>query len=31
MWTGKDVTGSFYDKFEVLCGLGHVIEEEIMT
>jgi hypothetical protein len=31
MWTGKDVTGSFYDKLEVLCGLEQVIEDDIMT
>jgi hypothetical protein len=31
MWIGKDVTGRFYDQFEVLCELVQVIEEEIMT
>jgi hypothetical protein len=31
MWTGKDVTGRFYDKSEVICGLEQVIEDDIMT
>jgi hypothetical protein len=31
MWIGNDVAGSFHDKFEVLCGLEQMIEDDIMT
>jgi hypothetical protein len=31
MWIGKDVTGSFHDQFEVLCGLEQMIEDVVMT
>jgi hypothetical protein len=31
MWIGKDVTGCFHDKFEVLCGLEQIIEDDVMT
>jgi hypothetical protein len=28
---GKDVTGSFHDQFEVLCGLEQMIKYDDMT
>jgi hypothetical protein len=28
---GKDVTGSFHDKFEVICGLEQMIKDDVMT
>jgi hypothetical protein len=31
MWIGNDVAGSFPDKFEVLCGLEQMIEDDVMT
>jgi hypothetical protein len=31
MWIGKDMTGSFHDKFEVMFGLDQMMEEEVMT
>jgi hypothetical protein len=31
MWIGNDVTGSFYEQYEVKCELEQVIEEEVMT
>jgi hypothetical protein len=31
MWIGKDMTGSFHDQFEVLCGLEQMIEDDVMT
>jgi hypothetical protein len=31
MWIGKDVTGSFHDQFELLCGLDQVMDDEVMT
>jgi hypothetical protein len=31
MWIGNDVTGSFKDPFDVLCGLDQMIEDNIMT
>jgi hypothetical protein len=31
MWIGKDVTGSFQDQFDVLCGLEQMIEVDVMT
>jgi hypothetical protein len=27
----NDVTGSFYDKFEVLCELEQMLEDEVIT
>jgi hypothetical protein len=31
MWTGKDVTGRFHEKYEVICGLEQMIEDDVMT
>jgi hypothetical protein len=31
MWIGNDVAGGFHDKFEVLCGLEQMIEDDIKT
>jgi hypothetical protein len=31
MWIGKDVTGRFHDKFEVLFELEQMIEDDVMT
>jgi hypothetical protein len=31
LWIGKDVTGSFHDKFQILCGLEQMIEDDAMT
>jgi hypothetical protein len=31
MWIGMEVTGSIYDKFEVICGLEKMIWEDVMT
>jgi hypothetical protein len=31
MWIGEDVRGIFHDKFEVLCGLNLMIEDDVMT
>jgi hypothetical protein len=31
MWIGKDVTGSFHDKFEGVCGLDQMIEVDVLT
>jgi hypothetical protein len=27
----KDVTGSFHDQFELLCGLDQMIDDDVMT
>jgi hypothetical protein len=31
MWIGKDMTRSFHDQFEVMCGLDQMMEEDVMT
>jgi hypothetical protein len=31
MWIGKDFTRRFQDKFEVLCVLKEMIEDNVMT
>jgi hypothetical protein len=31
MWTGKDVTGLIHDKYDVVCGLEQIIEDDVMT
>jgi hypothetical protein len=31
MWTEMYVPWSFYDKFEVIYGLEHVIKDDVMT
>jgi hypothetical protein len=31
MWIGKDVIGIFHDQFQVLCGLEHMIKDDIMS
>jgi hypothetical protein len=31
MWIGKNVTVRFREKFEVLCGLEQMIENDVMT
>jgi hypothetical protein len=31
MWIGKDVTGSFQDRFDVLCGLEQMIVDDALT
>jgi hypothetical protein len=31
MWIGEHMTGSFRVKFEVLCGLEQMIEDDAMT
>jgi hypothetical protein len=31
MWIGKYITGSFHDKFEVLCGLDQMMNDDVMT
>jgi hypothetical protein len=31
MWIGKDVKGSFHDKFEVQCGREQMMEVEVKT
>jgi hypothetical protein len=31
MRIGKDITGSFHDKFEVLFGLDQMMEDDVMT
>jgi hypothetical protein len=31
MLIGNDVAGSFHDKFEVICGLEQMIEDDIMS
>jgi hypothetical protein len=31
MWIGTYVTGSFHDQFEVLCGLEHMLEGDVIT
>jgi hypothetical protein len=30
-WIGMYVTGVFHDQFEVICGLGHMMETDAMT
>jgi hypothetical protein len=27
----KEIIGNFRDKFEVICGLEHMIENDVMT
>jgi hypothetical protein len=31
MWIGKEVTGSFHDQFEVMCGLIQMREDDVLT
>jgi hypothetical protein len=31
MWIGKYVEGSSHDIFEELCGLEHMMEDDVMT
>jgi hypothetical protein len=31
MWIGMDVTGSFHNKFELLCALGQMIEDNVIN
>jgi hypothetical protein len=31
MWIGKDLTGSFLDKFEEICVIEQMIEDDVMT
>jgi hypothetical protein len=31
IWIGKNVTGSFHVKFEVICGLEQMMEDDILT
>jgi hypothetical protein len=31
MWTGKYVTESFHDHFEVVCRLEQMIDDDVMT
>jgi hypothetical protein len=31
MWIGKNVAGSYHDKFEIPCGLEQMIEDDDMT
>jgi hypothetical protein len=31
MWIGMDVTGSFHNQFEELCGLEQMIKDYIIT
>jgi hypothetical protein len=31
MWIGKDVTGSYHKKFEELCELEQMREDDVMT
>jgi hypothetical protein len=31
MWIGKDVTGSFHDKFVVLFGLDQMMADDVMN
>jgi hypothetical protein len=31
MWIGMDGTGSFHNKFEILCGLEQMIEDKVIT
>jgi hypothetical protein len=31
MWIGQDLTGIFHDKFDELCGLEQMIENDDMT
>jgi hypothetical protein len=31
MWIGNVMAGTFHDKFEVLCGLEQMIEDDVMT
>jgi hypothetical protein len=31
MWIGKDITGSFHDKLEVICGIGQMMYDDVMT
>jgi hypothetical protein len=31
MWIGKELTRSFHDQFEVICGLFQMIEDDVMA
>jgi hypothetical protein len=31
MWNEKNVTGSIHVKFEVICGLEQMLEDDILT
>jgi hypothetical protein len=31
LWIGKDVTGCFHDKFEVIFALDRMMEDDVMT
>jgi hypothetical protein len=31
MWIGKDITGTFHDKFEELFGLDQMMDDDGMT
>jgi hypothetical protein len=31
MWIGKAVTGSIHGKFEIICGLEQMIEDDDIT
>jgi hypothetical protein len=31
MCIGNDMAGSIHDKFEVICGLEQMIEDDVMT
>jgi hypothetical protein len=31
MRIGNEVTGSFHDKFEVICGYEQMVEDDVMT
>jgi hypothetical protein len=31
MGIGNDVTGSFHNQFEVICGLEQMIKDDVMT
>jgi hypothetical protein len=31
MWIGKYVTGNVHEKFEVICGIEVMIEDDVMT
>jgi hypothetical protein len=29
MWIRKDVEGSFHDQFDIICGLGQMIKDDV--
>jgi hypothetical protein len=31
MWIGMEMTGSFHDQFEEICGLFQMIEDDVMA